>query len=79
MAKKEKEAHKRELRSCRKALRALCKVGGAHGRSGWGTSYGVPPVTLFAQERGYFCGSGGDVVQHLQDLELLCEVLDAQR
>ena len=31
VAKKEKEAQKRELRSRRKALRALCKVGGAHG------------------------------------------------
>ena len=34
VAKKEKEAQKRELRSRRKALRALCKVGGAH----WGHS-----------------------------------------
>ena len=44
VAKKEKEAQKRELRSRRKALRALCKVGGAHwalckvGGAHWGHS-----------------------------------------
>ena len=132
VAKKEKEAQKRELRSRRKALRALCKVGGAHGalckvggthwghsarwvgpmgalckvggahggtlHGGWGPwghsarwvgpmgwgwgaghRYAVPPALFLAQERGYFCGPDSDMAQHLQDLELLCEVLDAQQ
>ena len=46
MAKKEKEALKRELRSRRKALRALCKVGGACQRGGVGKVYSRRPSDI---------------------------------
>ena len=55
-------------------------VGPMVGLGRWvGPSYVVTPALLPYQERGYFCASGGEVAQHLQDLELVCEVLDAQR